>query len=69
MTPKEKAEHLIFRFNAETIIQQPYEHETHMEKAKQCAIISAHETYHTVLKISKKDANYWKDVLNELNAL
>ena len=69
MTPKEKAEHLIFRFNAETEMQQPYEHETHMTKAKQSAVISAHETYQAILRINKKESKYWEDVLSELNAL
>jgi hypothetical protein len=69
MTAKEMAEHLIFRFNAETIMQQPYNHGIHMEKAKQCAIISAHETYHAILKIDKEKSKYWENIINELNAL
>ncbi len=43
MTPKGKAIKIFARFNAETAMQQPYEHKTHMEKEKQSALICVEE--------------------------
>ena len=72
MTPKEKVDKLFFRFNAETLMQQPYEHETHMNKAKQSTIICIEE----ILKARNVgstgvvlDKEYWEEALDIANAL
>ena len=74
MTPKEKADKLFFRFNAETIMQQPYEHETHMEKARQSAIICCeeiikehcHGSEHKEPNVQDRWIDFWQDVKIEL---
>jgi hypothetical protein len=72
MTPKEKVDKLFFRFNAETVMQQPYEHELHMKKAKQSTVICIEE----ILKAREVgttgvvfDKEYWEEALEIANAL
>ena len=72
MTPKEKVDKLFFRFNAKTSIQQPYEHELHMKKAKQSTVICIEE----IIKAREvgttgvvRDKEYWEEVLEIANAL
>jgi len=66
MTPKERAEKLIFRFNAETTMQQPYNHAVHMEKALQSALICANEIYLALLSMDEEKERYWLEVIDIL---
>lgn len=71
LQPKEKAEYLFRRFNTETEIQQPYEHNTHMLKAKQCAIICVEEIlsdpYNNQRDLSEDlHTDFWQSVKQEL---
>ena len=65
-TPKEMAEHLIFRFNIETEMQQPFDFKVHDKKAIQSAKITAQIVYHSLLDTCADKADFWKKVLKEL---
>ena len=66
MSPKETVDRIFFRFNVETVMQQPYEHEAHMKKAKQSTVICIEE----ILKAREAgktgvvfDKEYWEEAL------
>lgn len=69
MTPKEKAEELVERFN----LLQTYVEYFSYDHAKQCALICVDEIFKTVKSVSSNeieyDDNYWQEVKTEIEKL
>ena len=67
MTPKEKAEELVHRFD----IMQTYIEEFTFEDAKQCALIAVDEIkeFMSPMVNSKQAYDYWDEVKQEIEKL
>jgi hypothetical protein len=69
MTPKEKAQELVDRFNQPDKTNYPYVH-----NAQQCALIAVDEILKAVNNpdetyLMKHSVNYWTEVKQEIEAL
>ena len=63
MTPKEKAEELLNKFNNPDTTHYPYVH-----NAQQCALIAVDEILQQILW-DKAAVKYWKEVKQEIDKL
>ena len=66
MTPKEKAEDLLHRYD----VLQTYIEGFNLENAKQCALIAVDEIINVIEdNCLEYDDNYWEDVKTEIQKL
>ena len=64
MTPKEKAEELVDKFNKPDITHYPYVH-----NAQQCALVAVDEILSVIWINLDDEVDYWAEVKKEIEAL